>query len=108
MKTFVICTVLLWLAFWGYAYQKNPTGVQKVGKDITILVQSLLPAGIGKQVSANDAPEETEAPPAPKVLPTIVAPSYIPPAPVKGWVPPNPLPAQSHWTWTTNWGKSYE
>jgi hypothetical protein len=91
MRTFWIVTVLLILAFCGYAYTKNPAGCMKVLGDFADLVVSLTPVKIeikngaatitsnNSTGSTNSAPADTSTNPAPPPPPQ--APVTPPPAP---------------------------
>jgi hypothetical protein len=116
MRVFLTLLVVLLLGAAGYGYVHNPEGCRKLGTDVVALFTetSLLDDNSNQAVAAtspdqNPTSNPNSAPASPGTSPgsTDASINTAVAQPFKKWTPPAILPAQPHWTWTTD-DKTYQ
>lgn len=134
MRTFLIALLVLVIAFFGYAYSRNPAGCMKVVHDFVDLCKSVSPVRVHVEVvnQPTETPQPTPTPATTESQPIVTpAPFYTPAVsptpssqstptptptlkaevielvPTKPWTAPTSFPAQPNWTWSMSNGKVY-
>ena len=126
MRTFLSVLLVLFVGGVAYAYLHNPVAYAKLCHDLVNVFTETSPSAdtpppqsvvaphpatipATNAVAVAPAPSPAPAPvitPAPEVS-TQTAAATPPPPPIKKWTPPAAIPAQPHWTWTTD-DKTYQ